>query len=358
MKRFKPIEWWTTAGAATPPNVASDISNRCIHLLGTPVLLPEFCKSDTVTYDFEMLSAVLKATNQSVFIYGETGTGKEIFVQYAQKLHPNKKAPFVELNCAGLSETLIHSNLFGHVEGAYTGAKSDRGGLILQAENGVLFLDEIHWLPKHLQAVFLRFMMNGEFYPLGSDTSKSVRNVRILAATNHKKFKKMILPDLLYRFDHIIELPPLRERGSDIIDLLPFNAFLGTSCFTDISLRTLLGYLSAQWDGNIRELEKYCNKKAVFRQAEVLAPNEDEWVLDDAEMADRANFSDLHSLAGFILGAFEQKASTRSTLCTKGITSDLFSSVVGQSRRNKTMDCDSVPVSKSVPHTKQMGGQL
>ena len=202
-------------------------------------------------------------SNISVLIQGESGTGKELV---ARAVHYNSQRvgnPFVAVNCSALPETLIESELFGHVKGAYTGAYSTEKGLFEEADKGTIFLDEIAEMTQALQARFLRILEGGEFRKVGGTETVHV-DVRVIAATNQnlpraveaKKFRE----DLFYRLGAMtIELPPLRDRKADI-PLLVYH-FIALSNqdldrkiegITDQAIQQLMGY---HWPGNIRELE-------------------------------------------------------------------------------------------------------
>jgi two-component system response regulator HydG len=201
-------------------------------------------------------------TNIYILIEGESGTGKELL---AKDIHYNSlrwDKPFRPINCAGLTETLLESELFGHVKGAFTGATTDRKGLFEIADKGTLFLDEIGDMPPNMQAKLLRVIEDGIVIPVGSNKS-TVVDVRIISATNHdlrelieeKKFRE----DLYFRIKGVnISLPPLRERTEDIPEFVQY--FLNESVaetgskvtgITDAAMSILTNY---QWPGNIRQL--------------------------------------------------------------------------------------------------------
>ncbi len=199
----------------------------------------------------------------SVLILGETGTGKDVIARAIHNRSARAKKPFVPVNCAAFSESLLESQLFGHVKGAFTGAFSDQKGLFAAADAGTIFLDEIGDMPHHLQAKLLRVLEYREFTPLGSTELRRV-DVRIIAATNadlrRKVEQKEFREDLYYRLHHVeIRVPPLRDRRQDIPLLAQHflsgaNESLPASVpgFSSEALQAMLRYL---WPGNIRELK-------------------------------------------------------------------------------------------------------
>lgn len=195
------------------------------------------------------------ATPLSVYVAGETGTGKEVIAHLLHAWSERASGPFVPLHCGALALSLAESELFGHVKGAFTGALHHRPGALMQAHNGTLFLDEIGDLPLDIQVKLLRFLENGEIRPVGSDRN-SHANVRLLCATHHPlkrlveegKFRR----DLYFRLASItIEIPPLRQRPIDIAMLArEFARALGRSLLPQAVLRLQ----AHEWPGNVREL--------------------------------------------------------------------------------------------------------
>lgn len=197
----------------------------------------------------------LANTSLSIYLAGETGTGKEILASLIHGWSENAAGPFVPLNCGALTPSLAESELFGHTKGAFTGAHRDRPGALLQAHGGTLFLDEIADLSADLQVKLLRFLENGEIRPVGSDRILH-SHTRVVCAT-HKPLRQLVLDgkfrrDLYYRLASIsIEIPPLRARLEDI-------EFLARS-FTQQTHRTLssaalIKLKAYNWPGNVREL--------------------------------------------------------------------------------------------------------
>jgi PAS domain S-box-containing protein len=210
-------------------------------------------------------------TEATVLITGETGTGKEVI---ARAIHANSRRrdhPFVKVNCAAIPATLIESEFFGHEQGAFTGATKKREGRFSLADGGTIFLDEIGELPLDLQGKLLRVLQEGEFEPVGSSRTKKV-NVRVLAATNRDLQKEAgegtFREDLYYRLNVFpIHLPPLRERGEDVVLLANsfvqhFSQRMGrtVSPLSPEALRRLTAY---QWPGNVRELQNVIERAVI-----------------------------------------------------------------------------------------------
>jgi len=194
-----------------------------------------------------------------VLITGESGVGKDLI---AREIHGrSSRAPraYIAVNCAGLTETLLESELFGHVKGSFTGAYRDKPGKLQLAHRGTLFLDEVGEMSLRMQALLLRFLENGEIQSVGADHIKSTVDVRVVAATN-RNLADMVASgqfreDLLYRLRVIhVHVPPLRERKEDIRVLVEHLASKASRLveFSDEALRTLERY---RWPGNIRELQ-------------------------------------------------------------------------------------------------------
>lgn len=199
------------------------------------------------------------ASNTKVFITGESGVGKDLIARYIHSHSPRAQAPFVALNCAGLSEALLESELFGHVRGSFTGAHRDKIGRLQMANRGTAFLDEIGEMSPRMQALLLRFLENGEIQKVGCDSFSPRADVRIIAAT-HRDLRKMVREgnfreDLLYRLKVVhLHIPPLRDRRDDIPALVAHALERsGASCgITDAAMDVLKQY---SWPGNVRELQ-------------------------------------------------------------------------------------------------------
>jgi two-component system response regulator HydG len=208
----------------------------------------------------------------TVLILGESGTGKELVARAIHRHSPRDRKPYRAINCAGLNENLLESELFGHVKGAFTGAVSDRKGLLEVVDGGTLFLDEIGDMPLAMQAKLLRTLENGEVLPVGSNEIHQV-DVRVVAATR-RDIREMVekgefRDDLFYRLNQaVIRMPPLRERRDDIPLLI--DHFLqeavevhnkSVTSITPEAVRKLTGY---QWPGNARELRSVIDQMVVL----------------------------------------------------------------------------------------------
>lgn len=216
----------------------------------------------------------IKDTDSTVLITGESGTGKEVVAKAIHMLSPRKRAPMVAINCGAIPPSLLESELFGHVKGAFTGATANRIGRFQMVGQGTLFLDEISDLPFDLQAKLLRAIQNKIFEPVGGAHSVKLE-ARIIAATNQdleqavndKRFRE----DLFYRLNVIpIYMPPLRARKSDIpllvkafIDKFSTNHQRQVSGVTEEAMRCLMQY---QWPGNIRELQNLIERVVLLKR--------------------------------------------------------------------------------------------
>ncbi|MFD1706610.1 sigma-54 interaction domain-containing protein [Siminovitchia sediminis] len=222
---------------------------------------------DIITNDPSFMKLKEKAakvarTVSPILIYGETGTGKELFVQAIHNASPRQSSPFIAQNCAAIPSSLLEGILFGTAKGSYTGA-SDRPGLFEIADGGTLFLDELNSMPLDIQAKLLRVLENGRIRRIGATKEKTV-NVRIIAAMNEPAEKcleeKTLRLDLYYRLNVVhLNIPPLRERKGDIPILADhfirkYNLKFGTSV-TQIDEEVLHLFHNYTWPGNVRELE-------------------------------------------------------------------------------------------------------
>jgi len=219
------------------------------------------------------------ATDSTVLLEGETGTGKELFAAAIHHKSKRKNKPYIKVNCASLPATLIESELFGHEKGAFTGAIQKQIGRFELANGGTLFLDEISEIPFELQSKLLRVLQEGEFERIGS--SKTIKvDVRIIAATNRNLEKqinkKQFRKDLYYRLNvYPITIAPLRDRPTDIPLLTEhfvkrFNKSFGKS-ITRISKKTIKQLQAYSWPGNVRELENIIERAVIISNGSSLA---------------------------------------------------------------------------------------
>jgi DNA-binding NtrC family response regulator len=228
----------------------------------------------------KVFSAIAKAasTSATVLILGESGTGKELLARAIHYSSPRASAPFVPVNCGAIPEGLLESELFGHIKGAFTGATETRAGFFQTADGGTIFLDEISETSLSMQVKLLRVLQDKEVCMVGSSRSRRV-DVRILASTNKDLYslvkKGVFREDLFFRINVItIEVPPLRERGDDILLLTQYfaNKFaeeLGkpTPRFSDNALQVLKNY---NWPGNVRELENVIQRLVVMTDGDLI----------------------------------------------------------------------------------------
>jgi len=222
----------------------------------------------------------VKDSKATVLILGETGTGKELVARAIHYNSARSEKPFLPVNCAALTESLLESELFGYVKGAFTGAVKDKQGVFETADGGTVFLDEIGDISPRLQQVLLRVLENGEIQPVGSTTRKKV-DVRVVAATNRNLEELMrssaFRADLYYRLNVIsIRLPSLAERKEDIAALA--SHFLrkysaeNNKPITGITKEALRMLEAYDWPGNVRELENVIERATLLEIASEITP--------------------------------------------------------------------------------------
>jgi len=233
-------------------------------------------------------------SNATVCITGESGTGKELCAEALHKQSPRNDKPFIALNCAAIPKDLMESEIFGHTKGAFTGAVKEREGAAAQANGGTLFLDELCEMDLELQSKILRFVQTGTFQKVGSGKVESV-DVRFVCATNRDPLEEVkegrFREDLYYRLHVIpIQLPPLRERGTDI--LMIANSFLTQFAkeegkdFRTFSKQVEQILLSYDWPGNIRQLQNIIRNLVVLNNGEVVLPDQLPPPLNEVSMTD------------------------------------------------------------------------
>ncbi len=227
------------------------------------------------------LTRQVAKSNASVLLVGETGTGKELVAKAIHELSPRAHAPFVRVNCGALSESLLESELFGHVRGAFTGAIENRAGRFEAADSGSIFLDEINSTTPKLQVKLLRVLQEREMERVGDSSTIRV-DVRVIAASNRELTAEIeaerFREDLYYRLNVVaIPLPPLRERREDIPELIEFFLEIynerNDTAIVHVQKGVLDAMQSYHWPGNVRELQNY------IERAVVMAPG-DEFTVD------------------------------------------------------------------------------
>jgi transcriptional regulator with GAF, ATPase, and Fis domain len=217
-------------------------------------------------------------TSASVLIQGESGVGKELVAHVIHARSPRSQGPLVKVNCASIPHELFESEFFGHVKGAFTGAHRDRVGRFQLADGGTIFLDEVGEIPLDLQSKLLRVLQESEYERVGDDRTHSV-NVRVIAATN-KDLERAVAEgkfreDLYYRLSVFpIDVPPLRERGDDVVQIA--SHFLERTCqqfgHRPLTLSKQQAALLKRydWPGNIRELKNVIERAVILSRGKVL----------------------------------------------------------------------------------------
>lgn len=224
---------------------------------------------------YQMINSIARS-QAAVFITGESGTGKEICAHAIHTASPRSDGPFIALNCAAIPRDLIESELFGHRKGAFTGATTDRVGAVFSANGGTLFLDEICEMDIALQSKLLRFLQTGQIQRVGDDKVQTV-DIRVVCATNRVPIEEVAAgrfrEDLYYRL-HILALPlpPLRDRGADILELADFFVEKASkregkpaAKLDDNAKRWLM---SQNWPGNVRQLENLVHSMIVLNDGD------------------------------------------------------------------------------------------
>jgi DNA-binding NtrC family response regulator len=226
----------------------------------------------------------IAACDATVLIQGETGTGKELAARAIHYLGARRSAPFIAVNCGALPESLVESELFGHARGAFTDAREARAGVVAQAEGGTLFLDEVEAMGPRAQVALLRFLQDHEYRPVGGTVVRGA-NVRVLASSNvdldGMAARGVFRQDLLFRLDVLpVELPPLRERGDDVVLLAEaflrrFSAEYRQPSKT-LDAASIAWLRRHQWPGNVRELENLIHRQFLLFDSAVirLAPSD------------------------------------------------------------------------------------
>lgn len=313
----------------------------------SPGELPLILTADPVMQQEISRVDIFGASELPILIYGETGTGKELFARRAHAASPRAGRPMVSFNCAAIPDTLLESTLFGTVRGAFTGAENKKG-LFTQAEGGTLFLDEINSMPVNLQSKLLRVLQDGSFLPLGSQQAQ-VANVRLIAALNEPPRSAMaagrLREDLYYRLNvGYIHIPPLRERQGDVVLLA--QAFVARYAaglqpeVTRLADAAAARLVAHDWPGNVRELENVIRRSLLLHPggtalADVALLDDDgptvpataaapagspadaplqDWLDDEARQVIRAALDECH---GNVSAAARQLGLPRTTLISR-----------------------------------------
>jgi transcriptional regulator with PAS, ATPase and Fis domain len=266
------------------------------------------CPVGTVIGTSPQWRAVLKRANQvaatqtTTCLQGESGTGKEVVARFIHEVSSHRRGPFVAINCAALPETLLESELFGFERGAFTGAQQSKPGQIELASDGVLFLDEVTEMPLTAQAKFLRVLQEREFIRLGGTRPIKV-SVRVIAATNQDLRRAVaqgrFREDLYYRINVFdIRIPPLRERGLDILLLAQYflEEFAQTNGGPAVHLtrRAEDALLAYHWPGNVRELRNVLEQAAIVCEGIVI--DSEHLLLEGSEEMPSAGTTNLETL--------------------------------------------------------------
>ncbi len=241
-------------------------------------MLPGVIGSAPAMHDVFRLTSRVAQSNASVLLLGETGTGKEVIANAIHQLSNRNSGPFVKVNCGALSESLLESELFGHVRGAFTGAVGNRAGRFEAAHTGTIFLDEINSTSLHLQVKLLRVLQQKQFERVG-DTETVTVDTRVIAASNRDLAEEIkqerFREDLYWRLNVVpIEIPPLRKRREDIPALvghfLQVYSSLNERYVVHIDRQAMQCLQDYHWPGNVRELQNYIERAVVMAETDEL----------------------------------------------------------------------------------------
>jgi DNA-binding NtrC family response regulator len=275
-------------------------------------------KNNKMLKIFDLIKKI-SDTKSTVFIQGETGTGKELVARAIHNLSARKNKPFIPVDCGALTESLLESELFGHIKGAFTGATSDKKGLFEAADGGTAFLDEIGQISLGIQAKLLRVLQDNQIKRVGEATSRQV-DIRLISATNEDLQKAVkesrFREDLYYRLNVVpIWIPPLRERKEDIPLLVEhfiqkYNR-LEKKSLQGISQDALNLLLNYNWPGNVRELENFIHRAVVTQTGPKILPNDLPVNMRTPDTAERRELSsrtmDFHQAKRAAIESFERR---------------------------------------------------
>jgi transcriptional regulator with PAS, ATPase and Fis domain len=260
------------------------------------LITPEFIGNSPAVLELKEEIARVASSDAKVLIVGESGAGKEVVARTVHALSRRADRPFVPVNSAGLPETLLESELFGHIKGSFTGAYRDKPGKLELADTGTVFLDEIGDMTLRMQGILLRFLETGELQRVGTDRVETSVNVRVVSATNRNLedliAKGLFREDLFYRLNVVhLTVPPLRERKGDVPLLVEqfLKRFVGLNGNTvrGVSPEAMQALTNYDWPGNIRQLQNVIQRILVTGHTEVVGLDELPSELRTARVATR-----------------------------------------------------------------------
>jgi transcriptional regulator with PAS, ATPase and Fis domain len=247
------------------------------------LITPEFIGNSPAVLELKEEIARVASSDAKVLIVGESGAGKEVVARTVHALSRRADRPFVPVNSAGLPETLLESELFGHIKGSFTGAYRDKPGKLELADTGTVFLDEIGDMTLRMQGILLRFLETGELQRVGTDRVETSVNVRVVSATNRNLedliAKGLFREDLFYRLNVVhLTVPPLRERRGDVPLLVEqfLKRFVGINgnAVRSVSPEAMQALTNYDWPGNIRQLQNVIQRILVTGHTEVVGLDE------------------------------------------------------------------------------------
>jgi transcriptional regulator with PAS, ATPase and Fis domain len=247
------------------------------------LITPEFIGNSPSVLELKEEIARVASSDAKVLIVGESGAGKEVVARTVHALSRRADRPFVPVNSAGLPETLLESELFGHIKGSFTGAYRDKPGKLELADTGTVFLDEIGDMTLRMQGILLRFLETGELQRVGTDRVETSVNVRVVSATNRNLeeliAKGLFREDLFYRLNVVhLTVPPLRERKGDVPLLVEqfLKRFVGVNgnAVRGVSPEAMQALTNYDWPGNIRQLQNVIQRILVTGHTEVVGLDE------------------------------------------------------------------------------------